>query len=364
MANTSQDPDTLLGTSLSRGYVRVRFQQGKPLLDRELTLAADLSSPRRLAARYLGDGVADTSGFAVFALDVATGNFGVRAGRCLVGGLEVTLAADTTYRGQPHTANVAPLPAGASLVYLRVFTREVSGTEDADLLNAADVGFETARRDMVDWEIVVSAVALTAIDHFLLARIDTAGGTVLDQRRVGLSLSSVCDEVVRARGTGSSLNARLSASLENGGGLRANTVGTNQLGALAVTTAKLAALAVTEPKLADSSVSRRTVQAGTVTIQKLATVLLINGAVSLPGGPSDTVIMTTSATAHAFFLVSVRLIGSLLLNGTSRIEWLWRARLTQALSPPTSNQAYELVLRNLGAAPVSADLKVYQLTET
>jgi len=37
--------------------VAVRFQQGRPALDRELNLAADLASPQRLAARYLGNGL-------------------------------------------------------------------------------------------------------------------------------------------------------------------------------------------------------------------------------------------------------------------------------------------------------------------
>ena len=44
MGNSSQDPDVVLSDSLARGYFRVRFQQGKPVLDRELTLAADLAN--------------------------------------------------------------------------------------------------------------------------------------------------------------------------------------------------------------------------------------------------------------------------------------------------------------------------------
>ena len=48
MGNYSQDPNTTLQASLTSGYCRVRFQQGKPVLDRELNLLGDLANPQRL----------------------------------------------------------------------------------------------------------------------------------------------------------------------------------------------------------------------------------------------------------------------------------------------------------------------------
>src|SRR5581483_10195447 len=123
-----------------KGYSRVLFQQGLPVLDRELNLAGDLANPQRLAEHYLGNGVpADSANaFRVSNLDVANNNFTIEAGRCLVGGGEVRLAANTTFKAQPHPPNPAVLPAGASNVYLRVFRSEVTGAQDSDLLNGGE----------------------------------------------------------------------------------------------------------------------------------------------------------------------------------------------------------------------------------
>lgn len=242
MGNFSKKPQVELTNALDRGYCAVRFQQGKPVLDHELNLAADLVSPRRLAAAYFGNGVtAGTNGFFISNLQVGTNDFTIAAGRCLVNGLEATLLADTTYRTQPVKTNVAALPAGASNVYLHVFTREVNGAEDPGLLNPGDVNFETSVRDKVEWEVVVSTAALNAPDHFLLAVINTVSSTVNDRRRLNLALSSVRDEMDTARGSAATLTARLGASLSASGTLVANSVGSPQIAALAVTQDKLAA---------------------------------------------------------------------------------------------------------------------------
>jgi hypothetical protein len=109
MGNYSQDPNTVLQSTLSKGYSRVRFQQGKPILDRELNLIADLASPDRLAQQYIGDGVpAGSTAFQITSLDVPGGNFTILPGTCRVAGLEVTLATQTTYKGQPNTGLVSP----------------------------------------------------------------------------------------------------------------------------------------------------------------------------------------------------------------------------------------------------------------
>src|SRR4051794_38058422 len=108
MANYSQPPHVTPPSALSRGYHPVRFQQGKPVLDRELNLAADLASPRRLAAAYIGNGSPDAAALQVTGLNVPGNDFVVRAGRCLVDGLEAALGADVTYRTQPNSARVAP----------------------------------------------------------------------------------------------------------------------------------------------------------------------------------------------------------------------------------------------------------------
>src|SRR4029077_11917278 len=105
------------------------------------------------------------------------------------------------------------LPVGLSNVYLHVFTREVNGAEDPALLNPGDVKFETSVRDKVEWEMLVSVAAINALDHFLLAAINTAPPAVNDVRRLNLALSSVRDEMDAARGSAPALSARLGASL-------------------------------------------------------------------------------------------------------------------------------------------------------
>src|SRR5262249_12616243 len=72
-------------------------------------------------------------------------------GTCLVGGIEVTIPADITYKTQP---GVPPLtiPSAAQpdprtdIVYLDVSFTEVDGTMDADLNNSLDVGMQTSVR--------------------------------------------------------------------------------------------------------------------------------------------------------------------------------------------------------------------------
>jgi hypothetical protein len=57
MHSFSKDPKQVLLDANTKGYSRVRFQQGKPLLDRELNLLGDLAHPARIAEPYIGSGV-------------------------------------------------------------------------------------------------------------------------------------------------------------------------------------------------------------------------------------------------------------------------------------------------------------------
>jgi hypothetical protein len=229
MSNSSKDPQVMLNNALDRGYHRILFQQGEPVLDRELTLLGDLASPERLARSYLGNGVPmGDNGFAI--TNLFDNDFTVTAGRCLVGGREVRLAADTTYRTQRHTPNAAPLPAGQSNVYLHVFTGEVTATQDPDLANAGDVGMETSVREKIDWEIQLSPITapINDADHLLLAVINPQSPfhPIEDHRRTGLTLAAVRDdtnavriEISAARGTAANLAVRLNKSLAPDGTL-------------------------------------------------------------------------------------------------------------------------------------------------
>jgi|GEM_PF-2894309 len=271
MGDFSRDPEIVLQEAITNGYSRVRFQQGKPLLDRELNLLADLASPQRFARSNFGNGVrSDGNDFLIGGLNVAGNDFTITAGTCLVDGCEAILAANATYRTQPRNENVAPLPAGNSNVYLKVFRTETTGAKDAALLNALDVGAETSLREKVEWEVLVTTQTINTRDHFLLATINTAGPSVTDRRRKGLNVSAIRDELTNARGSAAQLSVRLDASLAANGTLKPNVVGNTQITDNAITVTRLADNSVATGKLADNAVIAQKIAANAVTNTQLA----------------------------------------------------------------------------------------------
>jgi hypothetical protein len=171
MSDYSRSPLDLLVANQQKGYVGLHIEQGVPLLDRDLNLLHDLitATVRSVITRYIGNGIpAGADGFAIQALP-APGNsldFRIKAaaagsGTCLVGGIEVTIPADTTYKAQ---AGVPPLtiPTAAQpdprtdIVYLDVSFIEVDGVTDPDLNNSLDVGVQTSVRLKTTFVVLVS----------------------------------------------------------------------------------------------------------------------------------------------------------------------------------------------------------------
>jgi hypothetical protein len=370
MGNYSQDPQTALQGALAKGYNRVRFQQGKPILDRELNLAADLAGPERLAQTYLGNGTPDGSnGFAIRGLSPAANDFTISAGLALVNGQQVTLAADSTYQTQPIKSHVANLPVGVSNVYLHVIETEVSSAEDPDLANPGDVKSETAIRTRLDWEVVVSTAAITTPDNYLLAVIDTTAVSVQDHRRLQLSASALRDEVTAARGTAADLATRLNASLGPSGSLVANSVATAQLADASVQASKLAAGAVTEPAFATGAVSNRAMANGGVSIAKLAQTLVFNGQVSVPAaaaaGQLGTQTLTLLKTENpAFLLVSVHYDSPRPpVLGTVSLTWKMQSVVSKILLGGAVH-SYNVLIENPATQAISVTCKAYSLAET
>jgi hypothetical protein len=217
MGNYSKDPANVLQDALTKNYARVRFQQGKPILDRELNLLGDLASPQRLAP-YIGNGVPASDGlYADKPANPQVVDFYLMPGRCMVNGLELVINDRVSYRGQPHQDNLqfswpgsgtggtgpggpgggggpvldsiqAPRPgdggvistgSGAGYVYLRVFLAEVNDTADSNLQNPGDIGFETSLRQKVDWELLLLELPVTEPDYFLLADYKVTTGGIL-----------------------------------------------------------------------------------------------------------------------------------------------------------------------------------------
>lgn len=408
----SRDPNAVLSDALEKGYSRVRFQQGKPVLDRELNLASDLAGPERLAQACLGSGVLDT-GFQIIGLNVAANDFTIRAGRALVAGQVLASAADTTYQSQPVRTNVKPLPAGVSTVSLRAITRMVTEAEDASLRNggAGDVGTVTAIREKVEWEVVVTPGPFAPRDNLRLATIDTGANTVSDQRRVELNLAIVRDEVAAARGTQPRLSNRLNTSLDASGALKANAVGNaqiadnavnanklldtsvttnkladlnvttnkiadlnvtaNKLADLSVTNGKLAASAVQEPKLADNAVSKRTIQDNAVSIAELSKVLVANIQTSVPassgGQPGLQIVIIDVRDGDGFYLISVRQTAPRNPGpGAINFNFTWEHRV-QVFKPPAAGAPFahlhQILIQNPNTFALTVAVKAYRIEE-
>jgi hypothetical protein len=352
---------------------------------------------QHLAAHHIGNGIpTDSNGFQISDLDTVANDFKITAGRCLVGGCEVVLTVDTTYKTQPHKGNLSALPTGLSNVYLRVFQSEFTGTHDPGLNNAdeGDVGFETTVRQKIEWEVLVTKSAINFPDHLLLAVINKGSSSIEDRRRTGLTLSSICDEISLARGDRNRLDERLDESLRGDGKLKQDSVGSIQIADNAVNSGKIAGNAVTSVKIADNAVTSAKIQDSSVTSNKIAnnaavtakiansavtSVKIANNAVtqnkiaknsvtieklrapritgekSIPSNGSVSVNLgATNRNEHAFYLISVSLVN--IPNTSGRIEW------SRRILPVSTTQLRQvLFIDNKWPLPVTVSWKVLRI---
>ena len=220
MADYSVTPLDLLLASRQKDYVGLHIEQGVPVLDRDLNLLHDLISAtvREVVARYIGNGSpAGGDGFGVLALtppDDPAQNFTISGGsggpgRCLVGGVEVTIPAGGTTYGDQDGVPALTIPTAAQPdprndpVYLDVFLVEVDSTTDPDLANALDVGVQTSVRLKPSWVVRVAegvAVPVAPPGHafHVLAELARPRGQatitaamITDRRQRGLTVSDV-----------------------------------------------------------------------------------------------------------------------------------------------------------------------------
>ena len=205
MGNFSKQPNDVLLASLIKNYVGVYIEQGVPVLDRDLNLLQDIISGtlRSVISRFIGDGVpAGTGEFAIRAIP-ANNDFRILPGFVLVDGINVVNAADLNYSSQAGVpALTTPGAARNDTVYLDVSLIEVTGNQDADLLNSGDVGLQTSVRQKVVWVVRVAEGATSppapadGHTHFPLARLARTAGAaqiqttmIIDLRRQILSLA-------------------------------------------------------------------------------------------------------------------------------------------------------------------------------
>ena len=392
MGNYSRDPQAVLDDARTKGYTRVLFQQAAVATDFDLNLALGLSGKQSLAQNHFGNGVPlGSNGFLISDLNVAGNDFTIAAGRCLVDGYEVVLSENTTYQTQPHTENVAALAAGKSNVYLRVFTSEVTQADDPDLANDGDVGFETSVRERVELEVLISQNIITDPAHLLLAEIDTDADTIEDRRRTNLTLASIRDELVQARGDTSHLSERLDASLAEDGTLNDNSVREAQIADDAVTSTKILDGSIRTDALADNAVTgaklqshpsdnalravgKEHIQDGAASMAQLSTSLVFDAEVSVPAAPgagteTESAVILEQLDEHAFHLISVRYVSPRppLAPAFYFSSFKWTRR-NSLFKPPGRVSIFfhrhEVLIQNPHTIAITVAIKAYRLFES
>ena len=215
MGNFSKSPFQQMVDNLAKGYVGIHVEQGVPVLDRDLNLLNDLISAtvRAVITRYIGNGLPDGSqGFTILGTNTAN-DFTVQAGAappgvCLVNGLEAVIQADMLYSSQAgapalSTPSAADPDPRQDIVYLDVWLDEVTGTQDAVLLNGDDIGMQTSVRQKTAWAVRVAEgipLPAPAADHafYALAQLarprgvaEIAAAIVTDLRQSGLTMTAI-----------------------------------------------------------------------------------------------------------------------------------------------------------------------------
>lgn len=239
-------------------YVSVRLQQGVPLVDADWNEREDIrrSELQTFLKWFIGDGIpADNDGFNIaaevpgnnqdnFIISAGEGS----AGRCLINGLDVSIAQDIDFKSQRlHTSQAnaaengilmgnvptismptAPDPANpySVTIYLDVWEWEVGETQESKLFPLNDfprlerlinpvIGIETCVRTRREWCVRVrignSVPKLNDPDYianhsyYALAQIDNrqAGnstitvGDIIDLRQTGLTLAKYLKVPIR-----------------------------------------------------------------------------------------------------------------------------------------------------------------------
>lgn len=207
MGNFSLPPDAVLVENLAKGYIGTHIEQGVPVLDRDVNLLRDLlhTIMRNIFAEFIGDGVAagTTEAFQILGEDLVN-DFRIGGpGMFLANGQAVRITAPMLYSEQQGVAALTT-PAGGrqDTVYLDVWTSEVTGEDDTDLLNSGDVGMQTSVRILLNSRVRVaegSAPPAPEPDHshHVLAQLNRSAAPeisndmIIDMRQTGLTLTAI-----------------------------------------------------------------------------------------------------------------------------------------------------------------------------
>lgn len=134
-------------------FSRVFMQQGRVQLDADWNeqAAIFLESLRSLTADVIGShgGMTATS----FQIEPGETGFHIKKGRYYVQGIGCANATDQPYDKQTHYPAAEPLTEGKYLVYLDVWERHVTATEDDSIREVALGGADTSSRGQIVWQV-------------------------------------------------------------------------------------------------------------------------------------------------------------------------------------------------------------------
>lgn len=218
MTSFSKQPSTVVEETRSKGYVGLAFEQGVPVLDRDLNLlgALAVADVGEVLSALIGLGDAE-GGFAVIGED--RNDFSLSAGVLTLPGRVIENPSKIRYSEQdPPPPPLTPFPVTdderatrRDIVYVDAWDEEVTSDVDPDLASPHDVGLETSARRRARWRVRVAEAAempLAEAGHIIspLAVIVRPGDgrgnkidawMIEDKRVEGLSLSEASRKLAR-----------------------------------------------------------------------------------------------------------------------------------------------------------------------
>jgi hypothetical protein len=313
---------------------------------------------------FVGNGVpAGNNGFHIHSLpdrlpDTEKENdFLIRDGICLVEGWDVINNRTLRYTGQrlyeddtqANSWGVEVLPAltipetdRTDTVYLDVWEREVTATDDYDHLVNEAIGIETCTRLKREWVVrVAEGQTETELPtppeghvYYPLASLSREAnqlviraGDITNLRQTGLNMAALEAEIAAARGIKTNLGSRLDESLTEEGKLRPNVVGSDQI--------------------ADDAVNNTNVEPNSLIYDKLRGELID---FEITVAANDTTTADVGAP-DAFRLVSV--------DTNGQVDWHFRSGLNFPVPIPRA----WIVLQNNGAANVTVRVRAYVFSD-
>jgi len=330
---------------------------------------------------------------------VASGSVGstsvtVSAGVAVdAGGREIVLSAPDTltmptgqasvdifisYGEEPSDPSADPGVVG----FTRITERPNLGVAPAGTVPAGGVLLARAPLNLANGQLTgavnnsVRTIASTTIGDGTITEVKLANTAV--------STRTIQDNAVNAAKIldGSVGNAELANNAVTAPKIADNAVTAPKIADNAVTAPKIADSSVTTLKLADNAVTaaklqshpsdnilravgKQHIQNNSVSIAQLSGSLVLDGQVSIsPIGGGEVAVTIQEVDEHAFYLISVRIVGPRSVQSNPVITWRHRTEILSPPAPNTLSHRHQLFIQNLTPLIITVSYKVYRINET